>query len=46
MLTMLPATAIALSNSSGGDTVYVADDKCYREVYNEGQVAYEPMPCP
>lgn len=47
MLTVLPATAIALSNSSSSKgNVYVVDQKCYREVYNQGNVAYQPIPCP
>ena len=47
MLTVLPATAIALSNSSSSKgNVYVVDQKCYREVYNQGSVAYQPIPCP
>lgn len=45
MLTMLPATAIAVSNSSK-QTVYMVDQKCYREVYDQGNVAYQPIPCP
>lgn len=45
MLTILPATAIAISNSSKGN-VYVVDQKCYREVYNQGSVAYQPISCP
>ncbi|MBI4807299.1 MAG: hypothetical protein HY795_18955 [Desulfovibrio sp.] len=47
MLTVLPATAIALSNSSSSKgNVYVVDQKCYREVYSQGSVAYQPIPCP
>jgi hypothetical protein len=44
MLTVLPATAIA--RSSAGKTVYVVDNKCYREVTQGGSTYYEEMSCP
>lgn len=45
MLTILPATAVMIANQSSGP-VYRADTKCYREVYANGGVAYQPIPCP
>jgi hypothetical protein len=45
MLTILPATAIALSNSSH-ETVYKVEDKCYKEVVEEGNKVYKQVSCP
>lgn len=45
MLTVLPATAIAIANSSG-HTVYRVESKCYREVIKNGSTVYEAIPCP
>lgn len=45
MLTVLPATAIAIANSSG-HTVYRVESKCYREIMKNGATVYEAIPCP
>lgn len=45
MLTVLPATAMAVSASSG-HTVYVVDSKCYKEVKQSGAKYYEQINCP
>ncbi|KAF0234644.1 MAG: hypothetical protein FD177_671 [Desulfovibrionaceae bacterium] len=45
MLTILPAAAIAVSNSSGG-TVYSADGQCYQEVRKGGDTYYKVISCP
>ncbi|MFP5240371.1 MAG: hypothetical protein ACLGQW_11120 [Acidobacteriota bacterium] len=45
MLTVLPATAIAVSSSSGS-TVYKVDRECYREIEDGGRTVYEQIPCP
>ncbi|WP_243311266.1 hypothetical protein [Fundidesulfovibrio agrisoli] len=44
MLTVLPATAIAISSS--GRTVYKVDRECYREMQDGGRTVYEQIPCP
>jgi hypothetical protein len=45
MLTVLPATAVAMSASSGR-IVYVVDNKCYKEVNKQGSKYYEQITCP
>lgn len=45
MLTILPATAIAVSNSSRG-TVYSADGQCFQEVRQGGNTYYKVISCP
>lgn len=45
MLTVLPATAIAISNSSH-ETVYRVDTKCYQEVIENGKTVYREISCP
>ncbi len=44
MLTALPAAAVA--KSSQGTTIYVADNKCYKEVKKDGTTYYEQISCP
>lgn len=44
MLTVLPAAAVA--KSSQGTTIYVADNKCYKEVKKDGTTYYEQISCP
>ena len=44
MLTALPAAAVA--QSSQGTTIYVADNKCYKEVKKDGTTYYEQISCP
>ena len=44
MLTALPASAVA--KSSQGTTIYVADNKCYKEVKKDGTTYYEQISCP
>jgi len=45
MLTILPATAIAVSNSSKG-TVYSADGQCFQEIRKDGNTYYKVISCP
>lgn len=45
MLTILPATAIAISNSSRG-TVYSADGQCFQEIRKDGSTYYKVISCP
>ncbi|GFK93793.1 hypothetical protein NNJEOMEG_01627 [Fundidesulfovibrio magnetotacticus] len=45
MLTVLPATAVAIAKSNK-ETVYVVENKCYREVIRDGRKVYEQIPCP
>jgi len=45
MLTVLPAAAIAISNSSHG-TVYQVEKNCYREVIENGNKVYQQINCP
>lgn len=44
MLTALPAAAVA--KSSQGTTIYVSDNKCYKEVKKDGTTYYEQISCP
>ena len=44
MLTVLPAAAMA--TQAQGKTVYVVDNKCYREVHQNGSTYYEQIGCP
>ena len=44
MLTALPASAVA--KSSQGTTIYVSDNKCYKEVIKDGTTYYEQISCP
>jgi hypothetical protein len=46
MLTVLPATAIAISNANAREKVYRVDTQCYREVRRDGRTVYEGIPCP
>jgi hypothetical protein len=45
ILTILPATAIAMSNSSG-QTIYKVETKCYKEVLKGSDKYYEQIACP
>ncbi|WP_243358497.1 hypothetical protein [Fundidesulfovibrio terrae] len=45
MLTVLPATAIAISGSSH-EKVYMVDTKCYQEVMENGKTVYREISCP
>ena len=44
MLMALPASAVA--KSSQGTTIYVSDNKCYKEVKKDGTTYYEQISCP
>jgi hypothetical protein len=44
-LTVLPATAMAIANSSG-KTVYKVNKECYRETVDGNRTIYQQIPCP
>jgi hypothetical protein len=46
MLTVLPATAIAISNSTSNQVVYRDGAQCYLETSENGARVYQPIPCP
>ena len=45
MLTVLPATAMAIYGSSG-QTIYMVDQQCYQEVHEGGATYYQRIACP
>jgi hypothetical protein len=45
LLTVLPATAIAISSSSG-PTVYKNNTQCFVETYQGPNKVYQAIPCP
>ncbi|NDY55559.1 hypothetical protein G3N56_02210 [Desulfovibrio sulfodismutans] len=45
MLTVLPATAIAISNSAN-QTIYRDGGQCFLETYDGGAKVYKAIPCP
>jgi len=46
MLTILPATAIAVSNASQGQVIYRDGTQCYVETYENGAKIYRSIACP
>lgn len=46
MLTILPATAIAITSPTTGTVIYRDGSNCYVESYQDGNKVYLPVPCP
>lgn len=46
MLTVLPATAIAITEPSTGVVIYQDNNQCYMESYQDGAKVYVPTACP